>query len=63
MVHYLMGVRQPDGGRFCKGVYRKLRLVPDAVVRQLENAAFTVERHEALAGMVTLVGTSASEPG
>jgi SAM-dependent methyltransferase len=59
-VHDLIWVRQPDGWQFRKGVYRKLRLVPDAVVRQLENAAFTVERHEALAGMVTLVGTSAS---
>ncbi len=59
-VHDLIWVRQPDGWHFRKGVYRKLRLAPDAVVRQLENAAFTVERHEALAGMVTLVGTSAS---
>ena len=59
-VHDLIWVRQPDGWHFRKGVYRKLRLARDAVVRQLENAAFTVERHEALAGMVTLVGTSAS---
>ena len=61
-VHDLIWVRQPDGWRFRKGVYRKLRLTPAAVVRQLENAAFTVERHDALTGMVTLVGTSASEP-
>jgi SAM-dependent methyltransferase len=59
-VHDLIWVRQPDGWHFRKGVYRKLRLAPDTVVQQLENAAFTVERHEALAGMVTLVGTSAS---
>jgi predicted TPR repeat methyltransferase len=59
-VHDLIWVRQPDGWRFRKGVYRKLRLTPAAVVRQLEKAAFTVERHDALTGMVTLVGTSAS---
>jgi len=58
-VHDLIWVRQSDGWHFRKGVYRKLRLAPDAVVRQLENAEFTVKRHEALAGMVTLVGTSA----
>jgi len=56
-VHDLLWVRQPDGWHFRKGVYRKLRLAPHAIVRQLENAAFTVERHEALAGIVTLVGT------
>jgi SAM-dependent methyltransferase len=56
-VHDLIWVRQPDGWHFRKGMYRKLRLAPDAVVRQLENAAFTVERHEAVGGMVTLVGT------
>jgi hypothetical protein len=43
-------------------MYRKLRLAPHAVVRQLQNAAFAVERHEASAGMVTLVGTLASPP-
>jgi len=58
-VHDLIWVRQSDGWHFRKGVYRKLRLAPDAVVRKLENAEFTVKRHEALAGMVTLVGTSA----
>jgi hypothetical protein len=53
-VHDLIWVRQPDGWRFRKGVYRKLRLAPAAVVRQLENAAFTVERHEALTGVASL---------
>jgi SAM-dependent methyltransferase len=62
-VHDLIWVREADGWRFRKGVYRKLRLARDAVVRQLENAALTVERHEALAGMVTLVGTSAGRIG
>ena len=59
-VHDLIWVRQPDGWHFHKGMYRKLRLAPRVVVGQLENAAFTIERHEALAGMVTLVGTLTS---
>jgi SAM-dependent methyltransferase len=62
-VHDLIWVRRPDGWRFRKGVYRKLRLRTDAVIQRLENAAFTVERHEAPpGGMVTLVGTSAGSP-
>jgi len=39
---------QPDGWRFRKGVYRKLRLTP-------------VERHQAPAGMVALVGVSVGQ--
>jgi SAM-dependent methyltransferase len=59
-VHDLIWVRQPDGWHFRKGVYRKLRLAPHAVARQLENAAFVVERREAPAGMVILVGALGS---
>jgi SAM-dependent methyltransferase len=35
-VHELIGARQPDGWQFRKGVSRKLRLAPHAVVRHLE---------------------------
>jgi len=55
-VHDLVWVRQPDGWRFRKGVYRKLRLAPEAVATRLERAGFAVERHQAPAGMVALVG-------
>lgn len=54
-VHDLIWVREPDGWRLRKGVYRKLRLGPDAVTARLERAGFTVERHPAPAGMVALV--------
>jgi len=55
-VHDLIWVRQPDGWRFRKGVYRKLRLAPEAVTTRLERAGFAVDRHQAAAGMVALVG-------
>ncbi len=58
-VHDLIWVRQQDGWRLRKGVYRKLRLAPEAVTIRLEHAGFTVERHQAPAGMVALVGVSA----
>ncbi len=61
-VHDLIWVRRPDGWHLRKGMHRKLRLAPDVVVRQLENAAFTVERHGTQAGMGTLVGTLARRP-
>jgi SAM-dependent methyltransferase len=57
-VHDLVWVRQPDGWRFRKGVYRKLRLGPEVVTARLERAGFTVERHQAPAGMIALVGVS-----
>ena len=57
-VHDLIWVRQQDGWRFRKGVYRKLRLAPEAVTVRLEQAGFTVERYQAPAGMVALVGVS-----
>src|SRR5438128_1240731 len=60
-VHDLIWVRQQDGWRFRKGVYRKLRLAPEAVTVRLEQAGFTVERHQALAGMVALVGVSVGQ--
>src|SRR3989441_707560 len=47
--------------RFRKGVYRKLRLAPEAVTVRLEQAGFTVERHQAPAGMVALVGVSVGQ--
>jgi SAM-dependent methyltransferase len=56
-VHDLIWVREPHGWRFRKGAYRKLRLGAEAVAAQLERAGFTVERHQAPAGMVALVGT------
>jgi hypothetical protein len=59
-VHDLVWVRQQDGWRFRKGVYRKLRIAPEAVIVLLERAGFTVDRHQAPAGMVALVGVLAS---
>ena len=59
-VHDLIWVRQPDGWRFRKGVYRKLRLAPARVTARLAAAGFAVERHEAPAGMVALVGVLAA---
>lgn len=58
-VHDLIWVREPDGWSFRKSAYHKLRLGPDAVTTRLEQAGFTVGRHEAPAGMVALVGISA----
>ncbi len=55
-VHDLLWVRQPDGWRFRKGMYRKLRLAPAQVVARLIAAGFAVERHDAPGGMVALVG-------
>ena len=55
-VHDLIWVREKDGWRFRKGVYRKLRLAADAVSQRLERAGFTVARHQAPAGLVALVG-------
>jgi SAM-dependent methyltransferase len=60
-VHDLIWVRQPDGWRLRKGVYRKLRLAPEAVTIRLEQAGFTVERHQAPAGMVALIGVSVGQ--
>jgi SAM-dependent methyltransferase len=59
-VHDLIWVRQPDGWHLRKGMYHKLRLAPHGVVRRLEDAAFTVERHETRSGMVSLVSTPAN---
>src|SRR5262250_2243233 len=53
-VHDLIWIREEDGWRFRKGVYRKLRLAADAVSQSLERAGFTVERHRAPAGLVAL---------
>src|SRR5258705_4041825 len=39
--------------------HRKLRLAPQAVTILLQHAGFTVERHQAPAGLVALVGGSA----
>jgi len=58
-VHDLVWSRRPDGWRFEKGVYRKLRLAPQRVVTRLQAAGFVVERHEAPAGMIALVGVMA----
>lgn len=55
-VHDLIWARQPDGWHFRKGVYRKLRLAPHAVTTRLERAGFAVQRHQAPAGMIALVG-------
>jgi SAM-dependent methyltransferase len=55
-VHDLVWVRQPDGWRFRKGVYRKLRLAPARVSARLTAAGFAVERSDAPGGMVALVG-------
>ena len=59
-VHDLVWERRPDGWRFHKSAYRKLRLAPDSVIARLERAGFTVERGQAPSGMVALVGTRAS---
>jgi SAM-dependent methyltransferase len=58
-VHDLIWVRQPEGWRFRKGVYRKLRLAPERVTARLTAAGFAVTRHDAPAGMVALVGVLA----
>jgi len=58
-VHDLIWIRQPGGWRFRKGAYRKLRLAPDRVTARLAAAGFAVERREAPAGMVALVGVRA----
>ena len=55
-VHDLVWVREPEGWRFRKGVYRKLRLAPARVTARLRAAGFAVERHDAPGGMVALVG-------
>jgi SAM-dependent methyltransferase len=55
-VHDLIWIRHQDGWRLSKGVYRKLRLAPDAVIARLQRAGFAVDRHEAPSGMVALVG-------
>ena len=59
-VHDLIWARHPDGWQFCKSAYRKLRLAPDSVEALLRGAGFIVERHEAPAGMVALVGRSSA---
>jgi SAM-dependent methyltransferase len=61
-VHDLVWVRQPDGWRFRKGVYRKLRLAPARVTARLTAAGFAVERHDAPGGMVALVCVLAAGP-
>jgi SAM-dependent methyltransferase len=61
-VHDLVWVRQADGWRFRKSVYRKLRLAPETVTTRLRRAGFTVERHPAPGALVALVGTRA-QPG
>jgi len=58
-VHDLIWVREPDGWRFRKSVYRKLRLDARLVTARLEGAGFTVARHEAPSGMVALVAAPA----
>jgi SAM-dependent methyltransferase len=58
-VHDLIWTRRPDGWRFQKGLYRKLRLAPARVMARLAAAGFAVERHEAPGGMVALVGVLA----
>lgn len=61
-VHDLIWARQHDGWHFRKGVYRKLRLAPQAVTALLERAGFAVQRHQAPAGMVALVGVPVVPP-
>jgi SAM-dependent methyltransferase len=58
MVHDLVWSRGPEGWRFAKGAYRKLRLAPRVVAARLGAAGFVVERHQAPAGMVALVGVA-----
>jgi len=55
-VHDFVWVRQPDGWRLRKGMYRKLRLAPARVAGRMIDAGFTVERHDAPGGLVALVG-------
>jgi SAM-dependent methyltransferase len=55
-VHDLVWVRQPDGWRLRKGMYRKLRLAPARVAERMIAAGFAVERHDAPGGLVALVG-------
>jgi SAM-dependent methyltransferase len=55
-VHDLIWVRHQEGWVFRKGVYRKLRLAAGDVAARLEAAGFSVQRHQAPAGMVALVG-------
>jgi len=55
-VHDLVWVRQPDGWRLRKGMYRKLRLAAARVAERLIAAGFAVERHDAPGGLVALVG-------
>ena len=55
-VHDLVWVRQPDGWRLRKGMYRKLRLAPARVAERMIAAGFAVERHDAPNGLVVLVG-------
>jgi SAM-dependent methyltransferase len=59
-VHDLVWVRQPEGWRLRKGMYRKLRLAPARVAERMTAAGFAVERHEAPAGLVALVGVLAA---
>lgn len=60
-VHDLIWVRQPEGWRLRKGMYRKLRLAPARVAARLRAAGFAVERHAAPGGMVALVGVLVGE--
>src|SRR5262245_42309799 len=60
-VHDLVWVRQPEGWRLRKGMYRKLRLAPARVAARLRAAGFAVERHAAPGGMVALVGVLVGE--
>jgi SAM-dependent methyltransferase len=55
-VHDLVWARRPDGWRFQKSVYRKLRLGVETVTARLARSGFVVERHDAPGGMVALVG-------
>jgi SAM-dependent methyltransferase len=61
-VHDLIWVRRADGWSFRKGAYRKLRLAAVDVATRLASAGFAVERHQAPAGMVALVGVRAGHP-
>ncbi len=58
-VHDLIWVRQPDGWRLRKGMYRKLRLAPTRVADRMNAAGFAVQRHDAPGGLVALVGVLA----
>jgi SAM-dependent methyltransferase len=61
-VHDLIWFRHGDGWTFRKGMYRKLRLAAADVAARLEAAGFSVERHQAPAGMVALVGVVPAIP-